>query len=241
MSAIIIKALQKVGAKSVLDFGCGNGDFVRLLSDSGFNAFGCDIGADWPSDEGDWQRSTPAEKWVTDSRLFPIQARPYRLPFPDESFDAVVSTSVFEHVENKAEAFSEISRVLKVGGRALHLFPSRWRLPVEPHIFVPLVPQMWPNVPQWWLSVWALLGIRNGPQKSKGWREVARLNKDYIRHGLSYWSVGEYAALAPGKAAVWSDFYVEASSGRAARIAKKLRLPPALVSWFREILLVVEK
>lgn len=241
MSAVIIKALQKVGAKSVLDFGCGNGDLVRILSDSGFKAFGCDIGADWPPNEGDWQRETPAEEWVTDSRLFPIQANPYRLPFPDESFDAVVSTSVFEHVANKAEAFSEISRVLKVGGRAFHLFPSKWYLPVEPHIRVPLVPWMWPNAPQWWLSAWAFLGVRNGAQKGKGWREVTRLNKDYVRNGISYWSVGKYAALAPGKTSVWSDFYVETSPGRAARIARKLRLPAVLVSCFREIFLVVDK
>lgn len=43
------------------------------------------------------------------------------LPFPDESFDFVLSDQVFEHVEgNPQRAFDECLRVLKKGGHAVH-------------------------------------------------------------------------------------------------------------------------
>lgn len=57
-------------------------------------------------------------------------ADPVRLPFPDSSFDAVVSCGVLEHVRevggSEAGSLGEIARVLRSGGRfyCLH-FPSR--------------------------------------------------------------------------------------------------------------------
>jgi ubiquinone/menaquinone biosynthesis C-methylase UbiE len=39
------------------------------------------------------------------------------LPFPDKSFDAVISNGVINLIPDKAKAFAELSRVLKPGGR----------------------------------------------------------------------------------------------------------------------------
>jgi arsenite methyltransferase len=47
------------------------------------------------------------------------------LPYPDATFDAVVSTQVFEYVPDVPRAISEIWRVLKPGGRVL-LLDSDW-------------------------------------------------------------------------------------------------------------------
>jgi arsenite methyltransferase len=39
------------------------------------------------------------------------------LPFPDESFDVVISNGVINLIPDKEKAFAEVSRVLKTGGR----------------------------------------------------------------------------------------------------------------------------
>ncbi len=46
------------------------------------------------------------------------------LTFGAESFDLVVSQDVFEHVANPGAAFSEVSRILAVGGS--HVFTISW-------------------------------------------------------------------------------------------------------------------
>lgn len=48
------------------------------------------------------------------------------LPFEDESFDLVFSHMVVEHVSDAASFLSEQERVLKPGGRALHLTVSKY-------------------------------------------------------------------------------------------------------------------
>jgi SAM-dependent methyltransferase len=73
----------------------------------------------------DLPRSIPSS-----ATAFPVQ--PYdghRLPFPDGSFDMVFSSNVLEHIAH-VEAFqAEIRRVLKRGGRAVHVLPTAsWRM-----------------------------------------------------------------------------------------------------------------
>lgn len=47
-------------------------------------------------------------------------------PFPDESFDAVISGQCFEHVEDIHAPFREMGRVLKSGGLAGVIVPWCW-------------------------------------------------------------------------------------------------------------------
>jgi SAM-dependent methyltransferase len=50
-----------------------------------------------------------------------------QLAFPDDSFDFIFSTLVFEHIEDVPAAVAEVNRVLKPEGAAwinIHLFPS---------------------------------------------------------------------------------------------------------------------
>ncbi|MGA7437403.1 MAG: class I SAM-dependent methyltransferase [Luteibacter sp.] len=57
------------------------------------------------------------------------------LPFPDRSFDVVVTNHVIEHVGDlKAQAhhLAEIQRILRPTGRVYLAVPNRWML-VEPH------------------------------------------------------------------------------------------------------------
>src|SRR5207253_10012792 len=60
-----------------------------------------------------------------------LQARLEELPFPDESFDAVVATGVLEYVDDLAAALGELRRTLWPAGRALVSFPNYRALPVR--------------------------------------------------------------------------------------------------------------
>jgi SAM-dependent methyltransferase len=55
------------------------------------------------------------------------------LPFEPQTFDAILSFDVFEHVQSPRATLSECWRVLKPGGRLLLVFPSYWQ-PIEHHL-----------------------------------------------------------------------------------------------------------
>ncbi len=74
-------------AASVLDAGCGNGVSVDVLRDAGFEAWGNDLSQ---LRQHQWRERRSREKLVVASAL--------RLPFPDGSFDVVISSGVIEHI-----------------------------------------------------------------------------------------------------------------------------------------------
>ncbi len=204
----------------VLDFGCGKGNLVRDLSSLKYDAYGCDIDAYWEKES----------KHET-GRLSRISLAPYRLPFEDGNFDFVVSISVLEHAQNKEECFKEIHRVLKNGGYAMHLYPGKWYLPYEPHIYVPFVNMLWPTCPKWWLSFWAMLGVRNEFQQGKSWKEVFNLNTRYCKRALSYWSNRKYYKLSQeiyGNYSAPMKFYINHADGGAAKFFRRF---PAKGLW----------
>jgi hypothetical protein len=80
------------------------------------------------------------------------------LPFPDDSFDYVVSNAVIEHVggpEGAAKMIAESRRVARVG--YLHTTPNRW-FPVEPHLMLPLLHWLPEEARQ---RAFSALGFRN--------------------------------------------------------------------------------
>ena len=226
-----LAGLDHTDGLDILDFGCGGGDLVRALRDLGLNARGCDFSANLGTGEG----------------LSPIPADHYRLPYVDELFDLVISTSVFEHAQRTEESMTEIHRVLRPGGVAMHEFPSKWYLPVEPHILVPLVNWLWPLPQGPWLALWAVAGIRNQFQKGLSWQEVTRLNATYVREGLSYRTTRHYSAVSDrvfGNHAWPMRFFISYSPGGAAALARRMPLKSLsgrLIREFRASFLVQRK
>jgi SAM-dependent methyltransferase len=203
---------------TVLDFGCGRGALVEHLCESGVEAYGCDVDPYWEGDK---------------PRLRPIPRSPYRLPFDDASFDLVVSTSVLEHAQNQRELFYEIKRVLKPNGISLHFYPGKWYLPIEPHIYVPLVNWLWPRQPRWWLALWAFFGIRNEFQGNMDWRRVTALNERYCENGLCYRTQSFYRDVSMevfGNCEWPMHYYLQRADGGVAALYRKLPFK-GIIAW----------
>ena len=101
--------------------GCGVGLYLRALQNSVPEVHGMDI-------EGEHLRAAASN--VPDAPLNLSQGE--QLPYPDGSFDLILSHEVLEHVEDDRRAASEIARVLRVGGRAAIFVPNRL-YPFETH------------------------------------------------------------------------------------------------------------
>jgi len=210
----------------ILDFGCGEGQLVIALSQLGFDAFGCDMVDYWSDDH-----------FPLPERLSTIH-HPYRLPFDDNMFDVVVSTSVLEHAQNKLECFQEIYRVLKPGGYAMHLYPGKWYMPYELHTHVPFLNFIWPYCPTWWLSIWAILGVRNEFQNGQSWQTVVAENKTNCKEWLTFWTTRQYRELSLqvfGNCNWPMDFYINNASGGFARLFKRLPFKALLGLLSREM------
>lgn len=186
--------LQRLGRPPVpgirmLDFGCGQGGLVAAALKRGLDAYGCDIAFENdPANQASLAQLRASER-VRDievasaaSAASPESKRPYRLPFDDESFDAVISDQVFEHVFNYPEAIAELWRVMKPGGAFLHMFPSRYQ-PIEAHIFVPFAPLI---RHRWWLQLWAAAGLRNPFQRGLSASATVEANERFLRTMVNY-------------------------------------------------------
>ena len=97
----------------VLDVGCGAGGIaLHLITGHGAaHVTGFDVEA--PVIEA--ARRHAEARGLSERAKF-VQAPPGRLPFDDDSFDAVFSKDALVHVPDKEAIFSEIFRVLKPGG-----------------------------------------------------------------------------------------------------------------------------
>lgn len=210
----------------VLDFGCGAGEMVAEYCAAGYDAFGCDL------------RITKESE-----RLRTIAAATGSLPFADASFDFVFSDQVMEHVQDHQRAFAEIARVLKPRATSLHIFPAKLK-PTEAHVFVPLGGLL---QSRWWLTVWALCGIRNSFQQGKGFREVVALNAAYLRNHTNYLSQAEIkrAVASSFDKLVFAERYLIKHSYGGARhlypLARVLPFVAALYSTFYSRVIFVQK
>lgn len=96
-------------ALRVLDLGAGQGSLSLKLKQAGFDVRACDLDAD--------------NFRVPEIECLEVDANG-ELPYPDGSFDLVISVEVVEHIENHGSLFSEVQRVLKTGGHYVLTTPN---------------------------------------------------------------------------------------------------------------------
>jgi SAM-dependent methyltransferase len=98
----------------VLDLGSGAGT-DSLIAAQMVGEDGSVTGIDMTPEMLTKARSAAAAMGATNVEF--IEAEAERLPFPDESFDVVISNGVIDLIPDKDAVFSELYRVLKPGGR----------------------------------------------------------------------------------------------------------------------------
>ena len=98
----------------VLDLGCGAGT-DSLVAAQMVGAAGRVTGIDMTPEMLAKGRSAAAELGATNVEF--VEGEAERLPFPDASFDVVISNGVIVLIPDKDAVFAELYRVLRPGGR----------------------------------------------------------------------------------------------------------------------------
>lgn len=104
----IVARIREDRPGRVLDWGCGFGQVSDLLRQAGVDVMPFDYRPDLEEGEVALERYPDLRVRVTSD--------PRRVPFADDSFDAVLSCGVLEHVEDPDASLEEIRRVLAPGG-----------------------------------------------------------------------------------------------------------------------------
>ena len=182
ISAEMLSYLPKARAPDslMLDLGCGNGIHKDLCTAAGFRWIGVDY-------------SSPGA---------PILADGHALPFANETFEAILSIAVLEHVECPVLFLEEAFRILKPGGTLIgtvaflephhqgsfyhHSHLGIYKSLIRPGFIVEHVA----TVPRWpALRALAQMKLFPGMPKLLAWCLVSPIQ---ILH-LIWWRVGRFA------------------------------------------------
>jgi SAM-dependent methyltransferase len=187
------------GAHSVLDIGCSHGGGVKALWKMGLNASGVDVSTTAVTmareRHGDNPQSCVGTCWQ--------QATATALPFPDSSFDAIMSTDVLEHLEppDVNIAVGELARVaqtwllLKISNRPEYTRMQTAKAPFGNDTFAKearrqfhrdLPPQLHASVhdADWWIAKFKAVGfVHHRTIQVPSWACCAFVLKNALRVG----------------------------------------------------------
>jgi ubiquinone/menaquinone biosynthesis C-methylase UbiE len=106
--------------KEVLDFGCGyGGKVVEYKRQCGARRV---CGVEPHAHVIELARKYAEAQGITEGVEYKVCGH-RDIPYPDASFDVVLSYDVLEHVENPRNSVAEIWRVLRPGGMSFNVFP----------------------------------------------------------------------------------------------------------------------
>jgi len=111
----------------VLDMGCGGGRHAYEAWRRGATVIALDL------DEQELKGVHYVTSEMADAGELPhgriggpVQGSALALPFPDASFDCVITSEVLEHIWDDRGAIAELVRVLRPGSRMAVTVPTRW-------------------------------------------------------------------------------------------------------------------
>lgn len=104
------------GGQAHLDFGCGDGRFLRALKAKGIR---CLVGVDVS------RRTVERAQKASGGLEITHIARAVPLPFPDATFSSITLMDVLEHVDEQDELLDELHRVLSDDGVLIVTVPRR--------------------------------------------------------------------------------------------------------------------
>lgn len=113
----ILDTLGTKKGESLLDLGCGKGNFCNSAFKRGLDVYGVDFSS-----------VALKEARVFNQKINFVLSDASLLPFKDSFFDYVVCLGSLEHFPDKVAALHQIHRVLKGGGRAYMFLPNSYFL-----------------------------------------------------------------------------------------------------------------
>lgn len=112
--------LGDLNGKKTLEIGCGRGGFSRYLLEQGADLVAADF-----SDSAVAISSQLLQQFP---QCQPIVADIQNIPYPDNTFDVVISLETLEHVPDPDQGLKELVRVTRPGGKVIITTPNYFGL-----------------------------------------------------------------------------------------------------------------
>lgn len=112
---------QAMPGARVLDVGCGTARHMLLMKHFGVKEY---VGLDSSAASLHIARQVADEEGF--DRFRPVEGDLFKVPFPDDSFDGVVSWGVLHHTSDPYRGLAEMVRVCRKGGFVAVFLYNRW-------------------------------------------------------------------------------------------------------------------
>ena len=169
-----LEQMQCTKQDKILDFGCGNGRFVRAMQEKGLNAYGCDIA---PKFRGDLFLERQGVNENTNNIFYYHLGE--KLPFGDETFQSVFSYQVFEHIKDLEFSAKELARVTKSGGVVYSEFAASYPY-VDCHTGLPFIYLMQKSHFSVLNKIYCALVVKLGYVKREDIPKMWRFSRKYL-------------------------------------------------------------